>query len=133
MTRGCKWTLTGPNKPDTVWPDLQLANDMNDGMNYLLGNEYDKALVAFNRMKHEGPGDFPMPDNWLGVAYMRMGEPLKALAYMDSALAIDPYSVSSLTVKYDIYRRLGDSTKMDGMLDSIAQVCPWLAPMALGR
>ena len=113
-------------KPDTLWPDLQLANDFNDGLNYMIAKDVQKSLETFARMKQNGPGDYAMADNWMAHTYMRMGEPTKALAYADSALAINPYCVSALGVKHDIYRSLGDSTKMDEMEKSMCRICPWL-------
>jgi hypothetical protein len=113
-------------KPDSIWPDLQLANDFNDGLNYLVGQDYQKSLETFSRMKRNGPGDFGQADNWMAHAYMRMGQLSQALAYTDSALAINPYCVSALGVKYDIYSKLADTAEMIGVREAISQICPWM-------
>jgi len=49
-----------------------------------------------------------------------------ALAYADSALAIDPRCISALTAKYDIYGQLKDQEKLALIADSIRAVSPWL-------
>lgn len=113
-------------KPDSVWPDLQLANDYNDGLNYSIAGDYKRSLEALSRMKQNGPGDFAAADNHMAVAYLRLDQPKLTVAYADSALAINPYSVSALTAKFDAYRALGDSIKMVRVVDSIGKLCPWM-------
>jgi len=114
------------SRPDSVWPDLQLANDFNDGLNYLLSGQHQKGLETFSRMKQNGPGDYDMPFNWMSVAYLRMGKPEQALVYADSALALNPISVSALTAKFDAYLALGDSASLVQVTDAIGRICPWL-------
>lgn len=113
-------------RPDSVWPDLQLANDFNDGLNFSIANEFEKSIAALLRMKHNGPGDFAEADNHLAVVYLRMGQSRRALAHADSALAINPYSVSALTAKYDAAKMLGDTTTMSEVSALITRICPWL-------
>ncbi len=115
------------NKPDSVWPDLQLANDFNDGMNYLIAQKTQDAMDTFNRMLVNGPKDYSMPYNWLALVYMRSQRFSEALAYADSALQINPYSVSALTSQYDILMTIGDTAQAKKVGVRIARICPWLA------
>jgi tetratricopeptide (TPR) repeat protein len=113
-------------KPDSVWPDLQLANDYNDGLNHDLAEKYDLALASLSRMKQNGPGDFTAPDNHMAMVYLGMGQAERAVAYADSALAISPYAVTALTAKYDACRILGDTAMMVEIGAEIARICPWI-------
>ncbi|MFC1476247.1 hypothetical protein ACFLQW_04530, partial [Candidatus Zixiibacteriota bacterium] len=62
----------------------------------------------------------------MAAVYRRMQQPQKVLAYADSAMAINPSSISALTAKFDAYRMLGDSAKMAETRAQISRVCPWL-------
>jgi len=48
-------------KPDSVWPDLQLANDFNDGLNFMLSDRAAESIEAFHRIRQHGPRDFAQP------------------------------------------------------------------------
>jgi len=113
-------------KPDSVWPDLQLANDYNDALNLMLSDKFAQAVEVLSRMKHSGPNDFDIPDHHLAVALLRLGRYQEALAHADSALAINPRSVSALTAKNDIYTALGDSARILEIRWAINRICPWL-------
>ncbi len=114
------------NKPDSVWPDLQLANDLNDGLNLELQGKHDEARAKFRRVIEEGPGDFAAPYNHLALSYVRAGDFDRGIAWADSALEHNPYAVSALTAKYDAYRALGDSAMMTAVMQDIIGVCPWI-------
>jgi len=113
-------------KPDSVWPDLQLANDFNDGLNFMLSDRAAYAIAAFHRILQHGPRDFAQPYHQLSVTFLRIGMIDSALAYADSALALDPRCISALTAKYDIYGQLKDKDKIAAITDSIRAVSPWL-------
>ncbi len=114
------------DKPDSVWPDLQLANDLNEGLNLELRDKHDEARATFRRIIEEGPGDFVAPYNHLALSYVRAGKPKQGIAWADSALNITPYSVSALTAKYDAYRAMGDSAMMQAVIGELIRVAPWI-------
>jgi len=113
-------------KPDSVWPDLQLANDLNEGLNQSLAGNYEQCIETLTRMKHNGPGDYAEPDNHMAVACLRLKQPQRALAYADSALAINPTCVAALGAKYDAYGMLADTAMMVTTSQAVADICPWL-------
>ena len=83
-------------------------------------------MDAFNRMRIDGPDDYAMPYNWLALVHMRSQRYPEALAYADTALQINPYSISALTSQYDILMTIGDTARAQRVGVQIARICPWL-------
>jgi hypothetical protein len=111
---------------DAVWPDLQLADDLNRGLNYLLTNEPAKGIETLLRMKKNGPGDYYLPDASIAYMQLQLGNLEAGLAYADSALAINPYAVSALMSKRDVYLAWRDTAQVNALDRRIAALCPWL-------
>jgi arabinofuranosyltransferase len=114
------------NKPDSVWPSIQLAQDINRAWNYSVQGNGDSAIALMNRIKHEGPGDFCVPDHFLADLWYRKERYDKALAYIDSALAIDSFSVVAWQLKGAIDQIQGDTLGLMQAVNHMSRIAPWL-------
>jgi hypothetical protein len=114
------------DKPDTVWPSIQLAQDINQAWNYSLQGNRDSALALMARIKHEGPGDFCTPDHFLADQWYREKQYGKALAYIDSAIAVDSFSVVAWQLKGAIHQIQGDTLGLMQAVNHMSRIAPWL-------
>ena len=113
------------NGPDDVWPDIGWVQDLNRAWNYSIGEgNRDSAITIMSRAKHEGPGDYAMPDYFLADQYYRMQEYDRALAHTDSALAIDSFTVSAWQVRGMICSQQGDTAGVQQAVDYLSRIAP---------
>lgn len=111
---------------DKVWPSIQLAQDINQAWNYSLSGKRDSAMALMSRIKHDGPGDFCVPDHFLADQWYREGKYDVAMAYCDSAIAIDSFSVVAWQLKGSIDQIKGDTLGLMGAIDHMSRIAPWL-------
>jgi len=117
----------GPyNKPDEVWPTIDLAQNINMAFNYSIGDNVDSALAYIAKVKRDGPGDFATPDQFIADVLYRHGDPDRALAYTDSAIAIDSFAITAWHIRASIATQRQDSVLYDQALRHITRLAPWL-------
>jgi hypothetical protein len=114
---------------DKVWPSIQLAHDINQAWNYSLQDMPDSARALMSRIKREGPGDFCVPDHFLADQWYREGKYNVAMAYADSAIATDSFSVVAWQLKGSMYQLLGDTLGLRGAVNHMSRIAPWLVSM----
>lgn len=114
------------DRPDEVWPTIDLAHDVNQAFNFSMNNMIDSALARIHKVKRDGPGDFSAPDQFVADIYYRQGDPDRALAYTDSALAIDSFSVTAWHIRASIATQKQDSILFDQAIAYISRLAPWL-------
>ena len=114
---------------DKVWPSIQLAHDLNQAWNYSLQEQRDSAMAMMSRIKRDGPGDFCVPDHFLADQWYRAGRYDVAMAYCDSAIAMDSFSVVAWQLKGTMYQLLGDTLGLAGAVQHMSKIAPWLVNM----
>jgi hypothetical protein len=114
------------NKPDSVWPSIDLAQDINQAFNFSIGDNVDSAITRILAVKRYGPGDFATPDQFIADILFRNGAPDRALAYTDSAIAIDSFSITAWHIRASIASQRQDSTLYEEAVRNIARIAPWL-------
>jgi hypothetical protein len=114
---------------DRVWPSIQLAHDINQAWNYSLQDMPDSARALMSRIKREGPGDFCVPDHFLADQWYREGKYNLAMAYADSAIAIDSFSVVAWQLKGSMDQLLGDTLGLLAAINHMRRIAPWLVRM----
>ncbi|HUU46533.1 MAG TPA: hypothetical protein VM118_12450 [Acidobacteriota bacterium] len=112
--------------PDSVWPSIELAHEVNRAFNFQISDQLDSSLAVLYRLKREGPGDFSLPDEFISNVYMQQGKYDQALASADTALAIDSFSVTALQTKLAVAQRLSDTAGVMEVGTLIGRVCPWM-------
>lgn len=115
------------NKPDSVWHDIEMADDINIGIQAFMENNLPLAYDMFADIKANGPGDFDLPDHFLAGIYYKSGQFDMAIKHCRSALKINPNSIGALLTLGEIYRRIGEPEQADAAMDSVLSICPWLA------
>jgi tetratricopeptide (TPR) repeat protein len=80
------------------WSEVQLDELRITGYSYLRQGKYDLALPFFEALVIVDPGK---PYNWqtLGALFLELGQPEKALGYLNKALEMDPKHSASLVNK----------------------------------
>ncbi|HWO56950.1 MAG TPA: hypothetical protein VNN55_05235 [bacterium] len=91
--------------PDSVWSDLGFADAVNAAFNTLATQDFDRIAEAFSRAHHSGPGDYGLAVAYVGNALNEKGDLPRALAYCDSAIAIDSFTVDAWQIKAGILEK----------------------------
>ncbi|MEW5701196.1 MAG: hypothetical protein AB1792_03095 [Candidatus Zixiibacteriota bacterium] len=114
---------------DSVWPSIEPAQLLNAAYNYIAGRqEADSAILAMQKLKALGIHDYSVPDAFIAERHYDAGRLEVALAYADSALAIDSMSISALLVRGAALHQLGDTVAAEVAWNRIRRLAPWLAP-----
>ncbi|HWO56074.1 MAG TPA: hypothetical protein VNN55_00755 [bacterium] len=118
----------GPyNKPDEVWPDIELAHKLNAAYNELVADNLPGAVQRMHELKAIGPSDWAAADAFLATAFMQMRQDDSALAYAHRALAIDSFMVSAWQTIGVVALARGDSAQVAYANSQIKRLAPWLA------
>jgi hypothetical protein len=115
-----------PTQADTLWPDIQLAHDVNAAYNYQVRHDLDSAYYMFDKIAREGPGDFCMPLGFCAATRVSQGLYQEALQYVDSALAIDSLCLVAWQTGHLAAERIGDTARAGFFARGFTNICPWL-------
>ncbi|GAB4322021.1 MAG: hypothetical protein Kow0074_13260 [Candidatus Zixiibacteriota bacterium] len=114
----------GYDGPDSVWPDIAWVQNINQAWNLTMSSAHEEAIALMKQVKAEGPGDYAMPDYFLADQYYRIGEYETALAYTDSALALDSLAITAWQLRGMIHQGLRDTTGLRLDYQYIRQYAP---------
>jgi len=115
-----------PTQADTLWPDIQLAHDINAAYNFQVKENLDSAFIMFSKIAEEGPGDFCMPQGFCAALRVSQGRYQEALEFVHEALKIDSLCLVAWQAGNIASQRLGDSTSAHHFAQGFHRVCPWL-------
>ncbi|MBD3297798.1 MAG: hypothetical protein GF341_04005 [candidate division Zixibacteria bacterium] len=116
----------GYTGPDSVWQDIEWVQDINQAWNLTIRQARDSAIAIMKEVKAEGPGDYAMPDYFIADQLYRLGEYYDALAYTDSALAIDSLAITAWQTRGMIHQMLRDTTALMIDVEYIQRYAPQL-------
>ena len=113
----------------TAWTSPALADDDSDWPN-CNGADGDSAIAACTRILRRGEAaqsDLAIAYNNLGLAYENRGEPDRAIAALDEAIALDPQLASAYNNRGFAYNNKGQYDRAIGDLDQAIGLNPQLA------
>jgi tetratricopeptide (TPR) repeat protein len=108
--------------PDSVWPDLGFADAVNAAFNTLATQDFDRIAESFSRAHHNGPGDYGLAVAYVGNALNEKGDLSRALAYCDSAIAIDSFTVDAWQIKAGILEKRGQPDSATAIYDDLNRI-----------
>ena len=97
---------------DEVWPDIRFADAVIEAFNFRTSQDHPRVAQKFIEAHYSGPGDFGILLAFAAIACHFNGDTVRAMAYADSAIAIDSSTVEAWRVKTTIFEARGDTSSV---------------------
>ncbi|HEV2764458.1 MAG TPA: tetratricopeptide repeat protein [Pyrinomonadaceae bacterium] len=88
---------------------------------------HDEAITAFEGLAALAPATSYF-QSALGALWLRKGDPARAVAYLDAALAADPTDITALANRGEALMQAGDTAGAQRDFEEVARLAPAPAP-----
>jgi arabinofuranosyltransferase len=111
---------------DTVFADIDFANDINLAYNYLIRRQYRESISEFKKSWDLLGESYPITLYAIGDSYLRMNQRDSAVTYFDKAIQQDPDCWEARIRLFGLASEAGDTAAAVAQYQAIQTKTPWI-------